>query len=146
MVSPVTRLTFRGVIARKWRIFLTILAVVSGVAFVSGAFVLTDSVKKSINDLFATLSEGIDLEVRTSIAFGDEATADRDPVLKCPDCSAAMDKYGYMGMKAILIDRCDHCALIWLDADELPNMVTALASALPDGESLAPVLVRTAAA
>ena len=80
MVSPVTRLTFRGVIARKWRIFLTILAVVSGVAFVSGAFVLTDSVKKSINDLFATLSEGIDLEVRTSIAFGDEATADRDPV------------------------------------------------------------------
>ena len=80
MVSPVTRLTLRGVIARKWRIFLTILAVVSGVAFVSGAFVLTDSVKKSINDLFATLSEGIDIEVRASIAFGDEATADRDPV------------------------------------------------------------------
>ncbi|MFZ9541161.1 MAG: ABC transporter permease [Ilumatobacteraceae bacterium] len=80
MAAPVTRLTLRGVIARKWRIFLTILAVVSGVAFVSGAFVLTDSVKKSINDLFATLSEGIDLEVRTSIAFGDEATAQRDPV------------------------------------------------------------------
>lgn len=80
MAAPVTRLTLRGVIARKWRIFLTILAVVSGVAFVSGAFVLTDSVKKSINDLFATLSEGIDLEVRTSIAFGDEARADRDPV------------------------------------------------------------------
>ena len=80
MAAPVTRLTIRGVIARKWRIFLTILAVVSGVAFVSGAFVLTDSVKKSINDLFATLSEGIDLEVRTSIAFGDEATAERDPV------------------------------------------------------------------
>ncbi|MFM8563064.1 MAG: ABC transporter permease [Acidimicrobiia bacterium] len=80
MLSPVTRLTLRGVIARKWRIFLTILAVVSGVAFVSGAFVLTDSVKKSINDLFATLSEGIDIEVRASIAFGDEATADRDPI------------------------------------------------------------------
>ena len=73
MAAPVTRLTLRGVIARKWRIFLTILAVVSGVAFVSGAFVLTDSVKKSINDLFATLSEGIDLEVRTSIAFGDRS-------------------------------------------------------------------------
>lgn len=80
MPAPVARLTLRGVIARKWRIFLTILAVVSGVAFVSGAFVLTDSVKRSIDDLFATLSEGIDLEVRTTIAFGDEARADRDPV------------------------------------------------------------------
>jgi len=80
MGAPVTRLTIRGVITRKWRIFLTILAVVSGVAFVSGAFVLTDSVKKSIDDVFTTLSEGIDIEVRTSIAFGDQARAERDPV------------------------------------------------------------------
>jgi putative ABC transport system permease protein len=92
MAAPVTRLTIRGVIARKWRIFLTILAVVSGVAFVSGAFVLTDSVKKSINDVFATLSEGIDIEVRTSIAFGDEATAERDPVsVDVIDVVAAID-------------------------------------------------------
>lgn len=80
MTTPVPRLTFRGVLARKWRILLTTLAVVSGVAFVSGAFVLTDSVKKSIDDLFDVLSEDIDLEVRTSIAFGDEARANRDPV------------------------------------------------------------------
>jgi len=80
MTTPVPRLTLRGVLARKWRVLLTVLAVVSGVAFVSGAFILTDSVKKSINDLFATLSEGIDLEVRTTIAFGDEARANRDPV------------------------------------------------------------------
>ncbi|MEY4361401.1 MAG: hypothetical protein RL391_707 [Actinomycetota bacterium] len=80
MTTPVPRLTLRGVLARKWRVLLTVLAVVSGVAFVSGAFILTDSVKKSINDLFATLSEGIDLEARTTIAFGDEARANRDPV------------------------------------------------------------------
>jgi len=80
MTTPVPRLTLRGVLARKWRVLLTVLAVVSGVAFVSGAFILTDSVKKSINDLFTTLSEGIDLEARSSIAFGDEARANRDPV------------------------------------------------------------------
>jgi len=80
MTTPVPRLTIRGVLARKWRIVLTVLAVVSGVAFVSGAFILTDSVKKAIDDLFAELAEGIDIEVRTTIAFGDEATADRDPV------------------------------------------------------------------
>ena len=80
MARPVVRLTFRGVLARKFRILLTTLAVVSGVAFVSGAFILTDSVKKSINDLFDVLSEGIDLEVRSVVAFGDPARADRDPI------------------------------------------------------------------
>ncbi len=80
MARPVVRLTLRGVLARKFRILLTTLAVVSGVAFVSGAFILTDSVKKSINDLFDVLSEGIDLEVRSVVAFGDPARADRDPI------------------------------------------------------------------
>ena len=80
MVSPVVRLTARGVVARKFRILLTTLAVVSGVAFVSGAFVLTDSVKSAIDNLFEELRGDIDLEVRTTIAFGDEARGERDPV------------------------------------------------------------------
>lgn len=80
MRTPVPRLTIRGVLARKFRILLTVLAVVSGVAFVSGAFILTDGVKSSINGLFEELRGDIDLEVRTKIAFGDEARAVRDPV------------------------------------------------------------------
>lgn len=80
MATPVPRLTIRGVLARKFRILLTVLAVVSGVAFVSGAFILTDGVKSAINGLFEELRGEIDLEVRTKIAFGDEATATRDPV------------------------------------------------------------------
>jgi Zn-finger nucleic acid-binding protein len=47
--------------------------------------------------------------------------------LTCPDCRQTMDKYGYMGLAAIQINRCDPCAEIWLDADELQNMVLALA-------------------
>ncbi|HVM59562.1 MAG TPA: zf-TFIIB domain-containing protein [Verrucomicrobiae bacterium] len=47
--------------------------------------------------------------------------------LRCPDCHQTMEKYGYMGLAAIQINRCDACAEIWLDADELQNMALALA-------------------
>jgi putative ABC transport system permease protein len=80
MSSPVVRLTIRGVLARKFRVLLTAFAIVLGVAFVSGAFMLTDSVKGAINGLFDELQGDVDLEVRARIAFGDEATAQRDPV------------------------------------------------------------------
>jgi Zn-finger nucleic acid-binding protein len=45
----------------------------------------------------------------------------------CPDCRQPMEKYGYMGLNAIMIDRCHTCSLIWLDADELQNMVLVYA-------------------
>lgn len=51
----------------------------------------------------------------------------KEPQFRCPNCSQLMEKYGYMGIGAIQIDRCDACSLIWLDADELQNMVLALA-------------------
>jgi Zn-finger nucleic acid-binding protein len=47
--------------------------------------------------------------------------------LHCPDCGQTMEKYGYMNIGAIQIDRCDPCALLWLDTNELQNMVLALA-------------------
>lgn len=50
-----------------------------------------------------------------------------EPVLKCPRCVARMDKYGYMGLATIQLDRCNCCEAIWLDADELENMLVALA-------------------
>jgi putative ABC transport system permease protein len=80
MSSPVVRLTVRGVLARKFRVLRTVFAIVLGVAFVSGAFMLTDSVKVAINGLFDELQGDVDLEVRARIAFGDEASARRDPV------------------------------------------------------------------
>jgi Zn-finger nucleic acid-binding protein len=55
------------------------------------------------------------------------ATASGDVMMRCPDCHQPMEQYGYMGLAAVTIDRCDKCALLWLDADELQNMVLALA-------------------
>jgi Zn-finger nucleic acid-binding protein len=51
----------------------------------------------------------------------------KEAILRCPDCRQAMEKYGYMGLAVILIDRCDRCILVWLETDELQNMVLALA-------------------
>jgi Zn-finger nucleic acid-binding protein len=55
------------------------------------------------------------------------AAVKAEPAFACPDCGKPMEKYGYMGMSAIEIDHCDQCELMWLDADELQNMVLALA-------------------
>jgi len=58
-----------------------------------------------------------------------------EPKYLCPDCGQLMEKYGYMGIAAIQIDRCDPCALVWLDANELQNMVLALAKSNYRSES-----------
>lgn len=56
-----------------------------------------------------------------------EKTADAE--LWCPRCRHRMEKYGYLGLATIMMDRCDPCAHVWLDAEELPRMVVALAKA-----------------
>ena len=66
----IARVTLRGLLARRARIVLTVLSIVIGVSFVSGAFILTDSFRRSFDQLFAQLDEGIDLRVRGATAFG----------------------------------------------------------------------------
>src|SRR4026207_1651606 len=58
------QLTVRGLIAHKLRFLLTGIAVVLGVAFVSGTLVFTDTVKKTFNELFASVYDGTDAFVR----------------------------------------------------------------------------------
>ena len=65
------RATFKGVLARKVRLALTALAVVLGVTFVSGTYVLTDTLKASFGTLFSQYAAGVDLVVRERAPFGD---------------------------------------------------------------------------
>jgi Zn-finger nucleic acid-binding protein len=39
--------------------------------------------------------------------------------LLCPDCGGRMDAHPYSGGGNAVVDTCEACALIWLDADEL---------------------------
>ena len=60
------RVTRKGLRAHKLRFALTALAVMLGVAFMSGTFVLTDTVSKVFDDLFTDLNENTDAYVRSS--------------------------------------------------------------------------------
>lgn len=66
----IARVTVRGLLARRARIVLTVLSIVIGVSFVSGAFIVTDSFRRAFDQLFAQLDRGIDLRVRGATAFG----------------------------------------------------------------------------
>ena len=56
--------TLKNLFAKKFRLVLTSLAVVLGVAFMSGTFVLTDTLGSVFDNLFATTTKGVDAVVR----------------------------------------------------------------------------------
>lgn len=74
------RLTLRSLLARKLRLLLSGIAVVLGVTFVSGTFVLTDSLGRVFDDLFTDVNKGIAVTVQGTSALGGGGTADREPV------------------------------------------------------------------
>src|SRR4051794_37252956 len=57
------RATLKSLLARKVRLILSGLAVVLGVMFVSGAFVLTDTLGRSFDSVFADGFSEIDVNV-----------------------------------------------------------------------------------
>ena len=56
-------LTFKNLWARKWRSFMTALAVVFGIALVSGTYVLTDTTNEAFNDIFVGANENTDVAI-----------------------------------------------------------------------------------
>jgi putative ABC transport system permease protein len=70
------RATLKSLLSRKLRLVLSGLAVVLGVMFVSGAFVLTDTLGRSFDNLFATVYQETDVQVRpvSKINGGSEDT------------------------------------------------------------------------
>jgi putative ABC transport system permease protein len=65
----VLRVSLKSLLAHKIRFALTTLSVVVGVAFVVGAFVLTDTVRGQFDSLFEDINAGIDLTIRGEEQF-----------------------------------------------------------------------------
>jgi putative ABC transport system permease protein len=63
------RTTFKGLVARKFRLFASSLAVMLGVAFMAGTLVLTDTIQKTFDELFSDVYAGTDAVVRAEGAF-----------------------------------------------------------------------------
>ncbi|HEY1597654.1 MAG TPA: FtsX-like permease family protein [Thermoleophilaceae bacterium] len=57
------RFSLRGLMSRKLRSVLTAVAIVLGVALVSGTYVLTDSITHAFNAIFQTVYQGTDAQI-----------------------------------------------------------------------------------
>jgi putative ABC transport system permease protein len=77
------RVTLKGLAAHKLRFVLTGIAVILGIAFMTGTLVLTTTINHTFDDLFAEIFEGTDVQVRgiepVEAVFG-PGTAQRQPV------------------------------------------------------------------
>jgi putative ABC transport system permease protein len=73
--------TLKGLLAHKLRLAATALAIVLGVSFVSGTYVLTDTITASFDSLFKQVTQGIDVAIRSEETFGGFETGEvRDPM------------------------------------------------------------------
>ena len=66
------KLAWKGVLAHKLRLGLTAIAIVLGVAFVSGTFVFTDTLDRAFTGLFDEINATVDLYVRGETEFANE--------------------------------------------------------------------------
>jgi putative ABC transport system permease protein len=74
------KLTLKNIADKKIRFALTLFAVLIGVSFVVGTFVITDSLRSSFDSLSDDIGASADLTVRNEVAFGDQLLADPLPV------------------------------------------------------------------
>jgi putative ABC transport system permease protein len=95
-----TSFALRGLLGRKLRTVLTALAIVLGVAMVSGTYVLTDSIKNAFGSIFTSTYVGTDAAITGRSAFdlggSDTTTAPAfdesllEKVESLPDVAAAI--------------------------------------------------------
>src|SRR5581483_10095256 len=69
----VWKVTIKGLLAHKLRLALTGLAIVLGVTFISGTFVLTDTLHNPFDTLFGHIYQKVDFVVRGEAAFNSNA-------------------------------------------------------------------------
>ena len=74
------KVTLKGLLAHKLRLVLTALAIVLGVTFISGTFVLTDTLQNTFTVLFGNIYAKVDFQVRGAAQLGAGANATRNPL------------------------------------------------------------------
>lgn len=74
------RISLRSLLAHRLRLALTALAVALGVSFVAGTFILSDTMGKAFDQLYAGLSQGTDVTVRATAAFSGDPSFIGKPI------------------------------------------------------------------
>ncbi len=78
------RVTIKGLLADKLRLALTGLAIVLGVTFIAGTFVLTDTLHSTFNTLFGNIYQNVDFQVRGVAQFANQRRARGPPATPFP--------------------------------------------------------------
>ena len=73
-------LVIRGLLTRKLRSALTAIAIVLGVAMISGTFVLTDQISGAFDSIFQAANKGTDAVVKPNPVFGSDTDASDVPL------------------------------------------------------------------
>ena len=73
------KVSLRNLLINKLRLFLTVAAVTVGVSFVSGTFVLSDTMGKAFDELYAGLTSGTDVVVRARTPYELDVTTGAMP-------------------------------------------------------------------
>ncbi len=87
----------KSIRARLGRTIAITVAIMAGVSFVVGSFVLADSLRAVFDDLFTELSAEVDLEVRSAQEFDDNDGNAREPI----DAAIADDIVGIAGIEVV---------------------------------------------
>ncbi len=74
------KITLKSLVAHKLRLALTAIAIVLGVTFVSGTYILTDTIHNTMTSLFSTVYQGFDFQVRGVAQFSGTGTVVRNPI------------------------------------------------------------------
>ncbi len=106
------KVALAGLLGRKLRTALTAIAIVLGVAMISGTFVLTDSIDKAFNSIFTDVRKGSNVVVTGKSAFnlsqgqGSFApTLDQSLLAKVRDVPGVAHVEGSVNGEALLVDQ-----------------------------------------
>jgi putative ABC transport system permease protein len=106
----VVKVALRGLLAHKGRLFMTFLAVALGVSFVAGVLVLTDTMNRAFDDLFADVYRDTDAVVRSDQTIGSDfgdlrGTIDDSLLADVEDAPGVTGADGVVAGFARVIDR-----------------------------------------
>jgi putative ABC transport system permease protein len=104
----VIRIAWRSLSAHKLRTILTVLAVLLGVAMISGTYVLTDQINGAFKNIFADAYKGIDVTIAHKTKFSTDSSATPglpqamvDQVKAVPGVAVAAGSVGAQGAVAV---------------------------------------------
>jgi putative ABC transport system permease protein len=114
------RVTLKGVLAHRLRYALTALAVLLGVAFIAGTFVLTDTMSNAFNGLYTQIYQGTAAVVRATQPFTPPTNYSNQRQLI--DASLATTVAKVPGVRAVALDIEGYAQLVGKDGKPIGTL------------------------